>query len=641
VGKSSVQAELPRLRPFLEQPDVHTHWALWDLYAHQPCLRTLAGHGDTVLALAAAPEGGLVASASHDRSVRIWDWKAGRTQSLAQGFDSVLVGVGFARGGARLVAAGIDGSLRCLETGTGTEAWRAQADLGGELWSLCSAVGGEVLAVSGASGRVQLVNVADGSLGARLQGCASGSRGLALDAAGAHLAVGGADGSLRLYELPALREPATLLERGPALVALAFDRAGRLAVADASGALSIWDTGTRARVADLPRSGGSLRSLLFSSAGDRLLATTQAGVELWEITSGRQLLPENLRREPAYSACFAPDAGRIVTGTADGSIREWEPAATGLCRPLDWSTPAGTLLAFSRLTPRVAYMDEGGGIVVRDVSDGRQLGRLAEPGGWIEALSFDRSAERLVGVSQKGTLRAWRWRTGEIEFEQDLGRRATSMRPSPDGSILVCALDDGRIQVRDAVSGALLRMLAPSEGLCERVTVSLDGSRIASTHHGNLIRLWDARSGRLLGELGARRPVFSVLFARDGRALVVGAWDGSIDVWDLATRARLSTLEGHSQRVNSLTLGADGSLFASASNDGTVRLWDVGVAHCLATFDAGHGPVRNAVFAPDGTRLVAFHDDGSLEEWDLGCYDRHIAGNEAAQRARLQRGSER
>jgi WD40 repeat protein len=330
-----------------------------------------------------------------------------------------------------------------------------------------------------------------------------------------------------------------------------------------------------------------------------------------------------------------------VTGTADGWLREWELAGAGLCQRLEWGTPAGTLLAFSRLTPRVAYMDEAGGIVVRGVPDGRQLGRLADPGGWIEALSFDRNAERLVGVSQKGTLRAWRWRTGEVDFELELGRRAASMRPSPDGSMIVCALDDGRIQVRDPSNGALLRTLGPSEGLCERVTTSLDGSTIASTHHGNLIRIWEARSGRLLFELGARRPVFSVLFAREGRMLVVGSWDGSIDVWDLATRTRVRTLEGHSQRVNSMSLGEGGSLFASASNDGTVRLWDVGVAHCLATFDAGHGPVRNAVFAPDGRSLVSFHDDGGLEQWDLGCYDRHIAGNEAAQRARLQRAAAR
>jgi WD40 repeat protein len=274
---------------------------------------------------------------------------------------------------------------------------------------------------------------------------------------------------------------------------------------------------------------------------------------------------------------------------------------------------------------------------VRELPGGAQLGRIASPGGWIEALSFDRGAERLVGVSQKGTLSAWNWRSGALEFELQLGRRATSMRPSPDGSAIVCALDDGRIQVRDPSNGALLRTLAPSEGLCERVTTSLDGSTIASTHHGNLIRLWDAHSGNLLGELHARRPVFSVLFARAGRTLVVGAWDGSIDVWDLGTRARVSTLEGHSQRVNSLSLGEDGSLFASSSSDGSVRLWDVGVGHCLATFDAGHGPVRNAVFSPDGRRITSFHDDGGLEEWDLGYYDRHIAGNEAAQRARLER----
>ena len=65
--------------------------------------------------------------------------------------------------------------------------------------------------------------------------------------------------------------------------------------------------------------------------------------------------------------------------------------------------------------------------------------------------------------------------------------------------------------------------------------------------------------------------------------------------------------------VESVAYSPDGTMLASGAGDGTVKLWDMATKENIATFEGHTDRVSSVAFSPDGTTLV------SGEEMESGC----------------------
>ena len=62
-------------------------------------------------------------------------------------------------------------------------------------------------------------------------------------------------------------------------------------------------------------------------------------------------------------------------------------------------------------------------------------------------------------------------------------------------------------------------------------------------------------------------------FSPDGKRIVSGSWDDTIKVWDTKTGQLLGTLKGHTDGVNGVAFSPNGTRIVSGGDDKTVKIW--------------------------------------------------------------------
>lgn len=210
---------------------------LWDVTSAQ-VIRKLTGHDRKVNALAFGPKEDVLLSASHDKTVKIWDMRTrsrAPIQTLSDAVDSILCLITHKDA---IISGSVDGGLRHYDLRKGQ---LVTDQLLQPISSISVSEDGQCLLVSTLDSNIRLLEREDGSELATYSGHSNRRVKVrsSLDPSDSFVASGSEDGTLHFWELVEATPLRRTKSHEAALLCLAFHE-DTLVTAAADGVIKVW-----------------------------------------------------------------------------------------------------------------------------------------------------------------------------------------------------------------------------------------------------------------------------------------------------------------------------------------------------------------------------------------------------------------
>ncbi|MDY0062865.1 MAG: caspase family protein [Myxococcota bacterium] len=376
------------------------------------------------------------------------------------------------------------------------------------------------------------------------------------------------------------------------------------------------------KIETLAGHGDRIRFLQFLPDGRLVSGSADGTVRIWDVASGKEQHKLAQGATPLALSVTA-DGSVLAVGDTDESVRLWNTRDGKELATFKGSlygsaiSPDGSRLAISGFADTVIW----------DVRTKTEVGRI--PQDRVQHPVFTPDGQRLAVTAGNGV------RFFEVATRRELrglvGRTAglLTVAAAPRGpKVMATGGVDKLVRLWDLETGRLLRTLAGHKDWIFQVAFSPDGSLLASAgSYDHLVKVWNVATGREVATL--TRPerlvngafeslcVTGVAFLPDGKHLVSVDADKTVTMWRLEGASQLWTARGHARDIMALAVSPDGRTVATGDNDGQIRFWSVSSGNALGSARPGSPVRRSLAFSPDGRRLAAGTEDGRVLLYDV------------------------
>jgi serine/threonine protein kinase len=260
-----------------------------------------------------------------------------------------------------------------------------------------------------------------------------------------------------------------------------------------------------------------------------------------------------------------------------------------------------------------------------DIRSQQLLGHHEEPGGYFEAMCFQRNTSDLFVVCATSieentirVLRKWDAATRQFSWIRVLppGEKANRITLHPEGETVVLRrMRDPRIYYLELDRRNIKEMEGHFPKEAWSVAFSSDGQWLLSGGDDGLARVWDANSGELLDQYDVHEPkLVSAVGFMPGQPnrVATGGFDKTIKIWDMFSDERSLINLPHESIVRKLAFSLDGKRLVTIADDCFVRSWDVEDGRLIWKSPTGIRKLKSVCVNPNGREIAIVGNDGIL-----------------------------
>ena len=444
---------------------------------------------------------------------------------------------------------------------------------------------------------------------------------------GKTIAIAGWDQKVRLWDVGTRKYKTTLI--GGNAHTVKYSPIGGVICGLNNYSITFWDVKTHKQTRTLALDKIGFATFAFSPDGKTLVsADRDKNIHLWDVQSGEQKSTLTGHRLDVKVFAFSPDGTVLASGDWADTIELWNIKTEKRKKTIEGFHIQLNALTFSPDGKTLASAGFDPTVYLWDAETGRQQTTLNGHKGAIFTLAYSPDGKTLASGDSKGTIIFWDMSTGQQKRTITHTQHYLPMILSPDGKTLA-SQQNGDLQFWNINTRQMEKRLILDPKYTSIILMSQDGTTVASGQIVNRprrpkeLKIWNMQTGKLqatftdgLNQLNSSRRN-SIKLSPEGKTLVLGKTNSTVELWDTHTGKLKTTLRKHKGWVNSVEFSPDGRYLVSGGGRmNSIHLWNAINGSHEAVLADESGPTSTLVFSQDGS-LLAGGDYYGVWVWDI------------------------